>query len=111
MVPLFAGHTYILTFDNGAVFHNAYSADGTELHWQATAGPLSGQSGTVALNVAEVGSETYFVSWIEADTETTVSHVMDLSAWTVHAFWTYPVDNGRTGELHAGTFELAPDDG
>ncbi|MGW3036763.1 hypothetical protein ACWDCB_36875 [Streptomyces sp. NPDC001178] len=37
----------------------------------------------------------------------TVTHVMNLDALTVHAFWTYQEGAGRVAELHTGTLEPA----
>ncbi|MGK4584255.1 MoaF-related domain-containing protein [Kitasatospora sp. HPMI-4] len=102
-LPGFAGHTYLFRVDNGAAFRNAYSADGTRLHWEGL-GESAGQSEDVALHVAEVAPQIYFVSWTEAS-GLTVSHVMDLAKLTVRTFWTYEGEGGRVGELHTGTLE------
>ncbi|MFF4533136.1 MoaF N-terminal domain-containing protein [Streptomyces sp. NPDC001407] len=103
--PAFAGHTYVLTLDNGAVLRNSYSADGTTLNWTALAGPLAGKSGQEKLTVREVGEGLYFVNWVEAS-GMTVSHVMDLRTKTVSIYWTYGTpDGGRTGELHTAKLE------
>ncbi|RSS80371.1 MoaF N-terminal domain-containing protein [Streptomyces sp. WAC06614] len=102
-VPAFAGHTYVLTLDNGAVLRNTYSADGTTLSWQALEGPMAGHSGQERLSVRAVGEGLYFVNWVEAS-GMTVSHVMDLHHATVSIYWTYATaDGGRAGELHTAT--------
>ncbi|MFF7076796.1 MoaF-related domain-containing protein [Streptomyces lavendulae] len=104
-VPDFAGHTYVLTLDNGAVLRNSYSADGTTLDWTALEGPMAGHSGREALSVRAVGEGLYFVNWVEAS-GMTVSHVMDLGRGTVSVYWTYATpDGGRTGELHTATLQ------
>lgn len=103
--PDFAGHTYVLTLDNGAVLRNSYSADGTTLDWTALEGPMAGHSGREALSVRAVGEGLYFVNWVEAS-GMTVSHVMDLGRGTVSVYWTYATpDGGRAGELHTATLE------
>lgn len=103
-LPAFAGRVYRFEVDNGYTFRNRYSADGQQLHWEAIAGPSTGQSETVALKVALVAPHIYFVSWTEASTGMTVSHVMDLERSCVHAFWTYGGAAGeRIGALHGGT--------
>ncbi|MFE2246819.1 MoaF-related domain-containing protein [Streptomyces lavendulae] len=104
-VPDFAGHTYVLTLDNGAVLRNSYSADGTTLDWTALEGPMAGHSGREALSVRAVGEGLYFVNWVEAS-GMTVSHVMDLGRGTVSVYWSYATpDGGRTGELHTATLQ------
>ncbi|MET9603613.1 MoaF N-terminal domain-containing protein [Streptomyces sp. NPDC006512] len=103
--PAFAGHTYVLTLDNGAVLRNSYSADGSTLDWTALAGPMAGHSGQEKLSVRAVGEGLYFVNWVEAS-GMTVSHVMDLGRGTVSVYWTYATpDGGRAGELHTATLE------
>ncbi|MFD0352485.1 MoaF N-terminal domain-containing protein [Streptomyces sp. NPDC127110] len=104
-VPAFAGHTYVLTLDNGAVLRNSYSADGTTLDWTALEGPMAGRSGQEKLSVRAVGEGLYFVNWVEAS-GMTVSHVMDLGRGTVSVYWTYATpDGGRAGELHTATLQ------
>ncbi|MFI9272758.1 MoaF-related domain-containing protein [Kitasatospora sp. NPDC052896] len=100
-LPGFAGRTYLFEVDNGAAFRNSYSADGRRLHWEGL-GESAGQWEDVALHVAQVGPELYFVSWTERS-GLTVSHVMDLAELTVRVFWTYEGEGGRVGELHTGT--------
>ncbi|MCD0481464.1 MoaF N-terminal domain-containing protein [Streptacidiphilus sp. ASG 303] len=101
--PAFAGRTFLFRVDNGAEFRNTYSADGGRLRWEGL-GESAGQWDDVALHVAEVGPQLYFVNWTERS-GLTVSHVMDLSALTVRVFWTYEGAGGRVGELHTGTLE------
>lgn len=106
-VPAFAGHAYRLEVDNGTVFRNSYAADGSTLTWLTEAGAKPGSTETVDLSVAEVAPRIYFVSWTEASTGITVSHVMDLNAGHVYAYWTWD-DGGpkRAGELHEGKLTL-----
>lgn len=107
-VPVFAGHTYLITVDNGTVFQNTYSSDGTHLHAVTLAGNGQGTTIDVTLNIATVSADDqiYFVSWVEPDT-TTVSHVMHLRAGTVQIFFTYTNTSGaRVGELHNATLRL-----
>ncbi|AXI76931.1 MoaF-related domain-containing protein [Peterkaempfera bronchialis] len=99
-LPAFAGRTYLFRVDNGAEFRNAYSADGSRLRWEGL-GESAGQGDDVALHVAEVAPEVYFVNWTERS-GLTVSHVMDLANLTVRVFWTYEGEGGRVGELHTG---------
>ncbi|MDH6114089.1 phenolic acid decarboxylase [Kitasatospora sp. MAP12-15] len=100
-LPGFAGRTYLFQVDNGAAFRNSYSSDGSRLRWEGL-GESAGQWDDVALHVARVAPEVYFVSWTEKS-GLTVSHVMDLAALTVRVFWTYEGEGGRVGELHTGT--------
>ncbi|MFJ9517376.1 MoaF-related domain-containing protein [Kitasatospora sp. NPDC101801] len=102
-LPAFAGHTYLFQVDNGAAFRNTYSADGLRLRWDGL-GESAGQWEDVPLHVAQVAPHIYFVSWTEKS-GITVSHVMDLAAMTVRAFWTYEGEGGRVGELHTGTLQ------
>ncbi|AGP59330.1 hypothetical protein M271_39745 [Streptomyces rapamycinicus NRRL 5491] len=37
----------------------------------------------------------------------TITHLMNLNTWTVHAVWTYETGDGRVAELHTGTLEPA----
>lgn len=107
-VPAFAGHTYRITVDNGSVFQNTYSEDGTHLHAVTLAGFGQGTTIDVPLDVATISADdkVYFVSWVEPDT-TTVSHVMQLRAGTVQVFFTFVNSSGaRVGELHNATLRL-----
>jgi hypothetical protein len=101
--PAFAGRTYLFRVDNGAEFRNSYSADGRRLRWEGL-GESAGQWDDVALHVAQVAPELYFVNWTERS-GLTVSHVMNLTDLTVRVFWTYEGEGGRVGELHTGTLE------
>ncbi|MEV3989077.1 MoaF N-terminal domain-containing protein [Streptomyces sp. NPDC049837] len=104
-IPAFAGHAYRISLDNGVVFRNSYSADGTKLHWEAVEGPFKGNSGNESLAVNQVGDGLYHVNWVEKS-GTTVSHVMDLKSGTVSVYWTFPTpDGGRAGELHTATLQ------
>ena len=98
----YAGHTYIFRVDNGVVFRNTYSEDGSRLHFESLEGPYG--SAKVELNAAEVAPGLFFVSWVE-DSGMTVSHAMNLNSKTVHCFWTWQDEGGRQGELHTGTLE------
>ncbi len=44
------------------------------------------------------------VGWVE-ESGMTVTHLLNLDALTVHAFWTYEAGDGRVAELHTGTLE------
>jgi hypothetical protein len=102
-IPAFAGHAYRLEVDNGVVFQNSYSADGTKLHWEALAGPMKGHSGDQQLSVQKIRDGVYHVNWVESS-GMTVSHVMDLTAKTVSVYWTYVgADGERVGELHTAS--------
>ncbi len=108
-LPEFAGQVFRFEVDNGYTFRNTYAADGKSLRWEAIEGPTTGQSETVALSVALVAPRVYFVSWTEASTGMTVSHVMDLAQGIVHAFWTSALESGgRAGELHGGRLTALP---
>ncbi|MEV4439549.1 hypothetical protein AB0K09_11080 [Streptomyces sp. NPDC049577] len=100
----YAGRTFRFSVDNGVVFHNTYSADGTALHYETVAGPAEGTAEDVRLHAAEVAPGVFLVGWTEAS-GMTVTHAMNLNAGTVHAFWTYETPDGRVGELHTGTLE------
>lgn len=102
-LPAFAGHAYRLEVDNGVVFRNSYSADGTTLHWEALEGPMKGHDGDEKLSVREIRDGVYHINWVEAS-GMTVSHVMDLTSKTVSVYWTYVGENGdRVGELHTAS--------
>jgi hypothetical protein len=58
----YAGHTFVFRVDNGAVFRNPYTSDGTGLHYETLEGP----------------------GWVENGM--TVTHVMNLNTHTVHPF-------------------------
>ncbi|MGQ4434188.1 MoaF-related domain-containing protein [Streptomyces sp. SAS_260] len=49
-----AGKTFVFRVDNGVVFRNTYTADGTTLHYETTKGPTKGSEETVTLHTAEV---------------------------------------------------------
>lgn len=102
----YAGRTFILTIDNGTVFRNTYAADGATLHYETLEGPGQGAQETVTLHVAEVGSGMFLIGWVEKS-GMTVTHLMNLTTATVHAFWTYENAGSRLGELHTGTLEPA----
>jgi hypothetical protein len=106
-LPAFAGHTYVITVDNGTVFQNTFSADGTKLHGVTTAGFGAGNVVDVSLNVGVISQArlTYFISWIEPDT-TTVSQVFDICDRTVQVFFTFTDATGaRSGQLHNATVQ------
>ncbi|MFZ6687703.1 MoaF-related domain-containing protein [Undibacterium sp. SXout11W] len=102
----YRGKIYLVRLDNGVVFRNTYSADGTKMRYEVLEGmPVSTEE--VTLMATEVSQDLHFVSWVEKS-GTTVSHVLDLNTNTLKAFWTWQDANGRHGELHVGTIELAP---
>ncbi|MFI7296820.1 MoaF-related domain-containing protein [Streptomyces sp. NPDC050121] len=100
----YAGKTYRFSVDNGVVFHNAYSPDGTTLHYETVAGPTAGASEDVTLHAAEAAPGVFLLGWVEKS-GMTVTHAMNLNTLTVHAFWTYDTPEGRIGELHVGSLE------
>ncbi|MFI6731392.1 MoaF-related domain-containing protein [Nonomuraea sp. NPDC050451] len=102
----YAGQTFIFRVDNGVVFRNTYTADGTGLHYETIEGPAKGAQETVELHAAEVVPGIFILGWVERS-GMTISHVMNLNTHTVHAFWTYDPGQGRTGELHTGTLSPA----
>lgn len=102
--PEFAGNTYLVRFDNGTVFRNSYSVDGTALHYDTVEGYGAGTSEDVTLHTAALEGRSYLVNWVEAN-GTTVTHLMNLSAGHVHAFWTFDGPDGRAGELHTATLD------
>jgi hypothetical protein len=106
-LPAFAGHTYVITVDNGTVFRNTFSADGTKLHGVTTAGFGAGNVVDVSINVGLISRDrqTYFISWVEPDT-TTVSQVFDICDRTVQIFFTFTDATGvRSGQLHNATLQ------
>jgi hypothetical protein len=106
-LPAFAGHTYVITVDNGTVFQNTFSADGTKLHGVTTAGFGAGNVIDVSINVGVISQSrlTYFISWVEPDT-TTVSQVFDICDRTVQVFFTFTDSTGvRSGQLHNATVQ------
>ncbi|MDX2524592.1 MoaF-related domain-containing protein [Streptomyces europaeiscabiei] len=104
--PTYAGKTFVFRVDNGVVFRNTYAADGTTLHYEAVEGPTKGSEETVTLHTAEVAPGLFMVGWVEKS-GMTVTHLLNLDALTVHAFWTYETGDGRVAELHTGTLEPA----
>ena len=102
----YANRTFLLQLDNGVVFRNSYSADGTALHYEAIAGPTTGATEDVQLHAAEIAPGIFILGWIE-ESGMTVTHAMNLDNNTVRAFWTYETDNERVGELHTGTLTAA----
>ena len=98
----YAGHTFVLRVDNGTVFRNTYTSDGTGLHYETLEGPGKGSQETVVLHPAEVSPGIFILGWVE-QSGMTVTHVMNLNTHTVHAFWTYDTGRGRAAELHTGT--------
>lgn len=102
--PDFAGNTYLIRFDNGIVFRNTYSSDGTSLHYDTLEGYGAGTSEDVALHTAALDGRSYLVNWVEAN-GTTVTHLMNLASGTVHAFWTFATPDGRAGELHTASLD------
>ena len=100
----FADRTFRIRFDNGTVYENTYSSDGSRLHYETVEGPMTGKSEDVVLHTAELGEQTYLVNWVESD-GTSVTHVMNLATGRVDAFWTYSDGSARVGELHAATLE------
>lgn len=102
----YAGRTFVLRVDNGVAFRNTYAADGTTLHYETLEGPTKGTTETVTLHTAALGPGQFMVGWVE-ESGMTVTHVMNLDALTVHAFWTYREGAGRVAELHTGTLEPA----
>ena len=98
----YAGRKFLFRVDNGVVFRNSYSEDGSKLHWECLEGPFGSEE--VELNVAEVAPGLFFVSWVE-DSGMAISHAMNLNSNTVHAFWSWQEQGGRQCELHTGTLE------
>ncbi|MFI7004440.1 MoaF-related domain-containing protein [Nocardia sp. NPDC050175] len=102
----YAGRTLIFRVDNGVVFRISYSADGATLHYETLEGPAKGAQETVALHAAELGPGNFMLGWVEKS-GMSITHVMNLTARTVHAFWTYQDGGSRVAELHTGTLEPA----
>jgi hypothetical protein len=101
-LPPFAGHTYLVSVDNGQVYRNTYSANGTALHSETVQGYGVGEIFDAPLQTARLTGGLYFVSWVEPG-DVTVSHVIDFKAGTVQVYFTYATANGRVGELHSAT--------
>lgn len=88
------------------MFRNTYSADGTSLHYDTVEGYGAGTSEDVTLHTAVLDGRSYLVNWVEAN-GTTVTHLMDLDAESVRAFWTFEGPEGRVGELHEASIATA----
>ncbi|MEV7180600.1 hypothetical protein [Kitasatospora sp. NPDC093679] len=102
-LPPFAGKTYLITVDNGNVYKNTYSADGTSLHSETVAGTGVGETFDAALATAQVGWGLYFTNWVEPN-GVTVSHVMNFNNNTVKVYFTFATAAGtRLGQLHSAT--------
>ncbi|MEU5322034.1 hypothetical protein AB0G67_35590 [Streptomyces sp. NPDC021056] len=100
----YAGKTFVLRVDNAAVFRNTYATDGTTLRYQTLEGPAKGAEETATLHTAEVAPGRFMLGWAEK-AGMTITHLKNLNAKTVHAFWTYGRGEGRVAELHTGTVE------
>ena len=101
--PLFAGHTYLITVDDGTVYRNTYAADGTSFTSLTVAGDGAGESFTTTLQSAQTGLLQYFVSWVEPG-GITVSQVINFASDTVKIFFTFEDATGaREGQLHSAT--------
>ncbi len=99
----FAGHTFVITVDNGNVYRNTYSADGSSLHSVTIAGDGVGDTFDAPLQTAKVGYGLYFVSWVEPS-GVTVSHVLNFNTNTVKVYFTFgTATGGRLGQLHSAT--------
>ena len=83
----YAGKTYKFSVDNGVVFHNTYSPDGTTLRYKTVACPNTGANEDVTLHAVEVAPGVFLLGWVE-ESGMTVTHAMNLNALTVQAFWT-----------------------
>ncbi|GAA5005086.1 MoaF-related domain-containing protein [Kitasatospora paranensis] len=102
-LPPFAGKTYLITVDNGNVYRNTYSADGTTLHSETVQGSGVGESFDATLATAQVGWNLYFTSWVEPN-GVTVSHVLNFTTNTVKVYFTFATaTGGRAGQLHNAT--------
>ncbi|MFC8448409.1 hypothetical protein [Kitasatospora sp. NPDC057223] len=102
-LPPFAGKTYLVTVDNGNVYRNTYSADGTALHSETVAGQGVGEVFDAPLATAVVGWNLYFTSWVEPN-GVTVSHVLNFTTNTVKVYFTFATATGqRLGQLHSAT--------
>ncbi|MGP3945908.1 MoaF-related domain-containing protein [Streptomyces sp. 6N106] len=102
----YAGKTFVFRVDNGVTFRNTCTADGTSLRYETLQGPAKGTEETVTLHTAEVAPDLFTLGWVEAS-GMTITHLMNLNTWTVHAVWTYETGDGRVAELHTGTLEPA----
>ncbi|WP_100445143.1 phenolic acid decarboxylase [Glycomyces xiaoerkulensis] len=102
---VFAGKTIEFKADNGAVYHNIYSADGTTLHYEAVEGLAEGASEEVRLRTAEVAPGVHMVSWTESS-GITVSQAVNFNAGTIHSFWSRDAGGRRVGELQSGSFAV-----
>ncbi|WOX07460.1 MoaF-related domain-containing protein [Streptomyces sp. N50] len=102
----YAGKTFVFRVDNGVVFRNTYAADGATLHYETLEGPTEGSEETVTLHTAEVAPGLFMLGWTE-ESGMAVTHLMNLNALTVHAFWTYGTGDGRVAALRTGTLEPA----
>ncbi|WP_431679615.1 MoaF-related domain-containing protein [Kitasatospora sp. KL5] len=102
-LPPFAGKTFLITVDNGNVYKNTYSADGTQLHSETVQGNGVGEVFDATLATSQVGWNLYFTNWVEPN-GVTVSHVMNFNNKTVQVYFTFQTATGtRLGQLHSAT--------
>lgn len=102
-LPPFAGRTYLITVDNGNVYRNTYSADGTTLHSETVQGSGVGEVFDATLATTQVGWGLYFTNWVEPN-GVTVSHVLNFNNNTLKVYFTFATATGaRLGQLHNAT--------
>ncbi|MFC1436265.1 hypothetical protein ACEZDB_37090 [Streptacidiphilus sp. N1-3] len=97
-VPLFAGHAYLLTVDDGSVYRNTFSADGRSVTGLTVVGSNVGRTFTAPADAVRTGSKQFFISWIEPG-GVTVSQVVDFDRHTVEF---YVSSDDSTGALVGG---------
>ncbi|WP_405012388.1 MoaF-related domain-containing protein [Kitasatospora sp. NBC_01539] len=102
-LPPFAGKTFLITVDNGNVYRNTYSADGTSLHSETVQGTGVGEVFDATLANTQVGLGLWFSNWVEPN-GVTVSHVLNFANRTVQVYFTFATASGtRLGQLHSAT--------
>ncbi|MCI0444169.1 phenolic acid decarboxylase [bacterium] len=102
----FVGKRILLHYENGLEIIGEYKI--AEVSWEALSGPAKGMKGTENIQALEVGSDIFFINWLESS-GTSVSQILDFNNSTMVAFITYDSDKGRQQTLGKGTFsELSP---
>ncbi|MGE3301798.1 MAG: MoaF N-terminal domain-containing protein [Hyphomonadaceae bacterium] len=99
-----AGRAFLYKYDNGMeILVRFEGAD--RLAWEAVAGPAAGQRGEEHIFAVEAAPNVHHVGWLEANSGTTVSQVLNLDTMHFTAFISYAVDGGREAHLGQGALE------
>lgn len=99
------GKTLLYRYESGVEIVGRFESEGV-LAWEALSGPAAGQSGVEQIFAAEVAPGIHHVAWLEQNSGTSISQVLDLNANAVTAFISWSVPEGR--QAHFGRGALIP---